>query len=632
MSETGIMGITLDNIPLNAINTAFMRKLNGFDCVIAMDEQGNDKLEKAQLAVLDAVTGKKTPSVLIITTGKLMYEWYRSMIGGIGVDFKFITPDPKSINYFSPKLSSLYIANKESGSNPIFGKIKESGLVWDLVIIDGGLSRAGIETETILDSFDLKAKKLVVFASYLVHEQDAAEKLSKLPEKFLADSGKAEYFKKHYPDKSVIDFTLSTPFTKYYGKDPLSQPDIKVIRYAVNEQVLKAKAEQSGAPAYTYGGNIFEELTLDMRKLYNADRYDDEIVTGLRQFDTKLNAYLDELSRLTEDPDSRIITYFSSEKTLEYVYKVLSSSVIGLKRVTAIKKSSFFGIDDTISYFEAETSRDIRIVLSTDVQDEKNSKIPYITHVINYELPTSPLVLHRRYKQGGINGSENPQFILFRDETDQFDGRMLKNVLALNFCSSFSHEIPGRNIYLFIDDLNVILADLIYSLEGAEDFDENAVQEAISKYNLKTAGDNAKLTLSVARDETKLAFEVPAGKVTKDFLASHIGEKLEALRKGCCFFDFNGSLQSKEYAIRNNEEYSKLEGELENDPFVRSRNAAREIIDQCRTPDKLYGALIGVDEYDKSSVCYCTWRYIVENCEYKGDYNQFLKDIFEEAI
>lgn len=631
MSETGIMGITLDNIPLNVINTSFMRKLNEFDCVIAMDEQGNDKLEKAQLAVLDAVLGKKTPSVLIITTGKLMYEWYRSMIAGIGVDFKFITPDPKSINYFSPKLGSLYIANNESGANPIFGKVKESGLVWDLVIIDGGLSREGIQTETILDRFDLKAKKLVVFAPYLNREQDAAEKLSKLPEKFLADSGKAEYFKTHCPDQSIIDFTLSTPFTKYYGNDPLTTPDVKVISYAVNDQVLKARAEQSGAPSYVYGGNIFEELTLDMRKLYNADRYDDEIVTGLRNFDSKLNAYLEELSQLVEDPDSRIITYFSSEKTLEYVYKVLSSSVIGLKRVTAVKKSSFFGISDTISYFEAEGSADIRIVLSMDVQDEKCSKIFDVTHVINYELPTSPLVLHRRYKQGGINGSLNPQFIMFRDETDKFDGRMLKNVLALNFCSAFSHEIPGRNIYLFINDLNVILSDLICSLESAEDFNEAAVQDAISKYNLKTAGDNAKLTLSVARDEIKLAFDVPVGKPNKEFLADHIGRKLQALRNGCCFFDFNGSLQLKEY-VENNEEYSKLEGELINEPSVQSRKAAIDIIEQSGTPDKLYGILSGVDEYDKACVYYCTWRYLTKNCKYKSDYNQFLKDIFEEAI
>lgn len=631
MSETGIMGITLDNIPLNVINTSFMRKLNEFDCVIAMDEQGNDKLEKAQLAVLDAVMGKKTPSVLIITTGKLMYEWYRSIMVGIGVDFKFITPDPKSINYFSPKLGSLYIANNESGANPIFGKIKESGLVWDLVIIDGGLSRDGIQTETILDRFDLKAKKLVVFAPYLNREQDAAEKLSKLPEKFLADSGKAEYFKTHYPDQSIIDFTLSTPFTKYYGNDPLTTPDVKVISYAVNDQVLKARAEQSGAPSYVYGGNIFEELTLDMRKLYNADRYDDEIVTGLRNFDVKLNAYLEELSRLIEDPDSRIITYFSSEKTLEYVYKVLSSSVVGLKKVTAIKKSSFFGISDTISYFEAEKSRDIRIVLSMDVQDEKCSKISNITHVINYELPTSPLVLHRRYKQGGINGSLNPQFILFRDETDKFDGRMLKNVLALNFCTAFSHEVPGRNIYLFINDLNVILGNLIYSLEGAEDFDEATIQDAVSKYNLKTAGNNAKLELSVARDEIKLAFDIPAGKLNRDFLADHIEKKLEVLRKGCCFVDFNGSLQVKEY-VENNEEYLKLNGELANELSVQSRNAARDILNEYRTPDKLYGVLSGVDEYDKASVCYCTWRYLTENCEYKSDYNQFLKDIFEEAI
>ena len=59
MSETGIKGIVLDNIPLNVMTVAFMRKLDKFDCAVVMDEQGGEKYAKAQLAVLDAVIGAK---------------------------------------------------------------------------------------------------------------------------------------------------------------------------------------------------------------------------------------------------------------------------------------------------------------------------------------------------------------------------------------------------------------------------------------------------------------------------------------------------------------------------------------------------------------------------------------------
>lgn len=189
MGEDSVKGIVLDKISLNAMNVAFMRKLKEFDCAIVMDQQGNDKNGKAQLAVLDTVTKTAKPSILLITTEKLLYAWYQNMICGIGADFKFITEDPKSINYFSPKISNFYITCCAAAENPIFGKIKQSGLVWDLVIIDGGLSSEGMEIDRILESFDIVTKKLVVFASYIKSLPGEAEKLSKLPAKFLENSG-----------------------------------------------------------------------------------------------------------------------------------------------------------------------------------------------------------------------------------------------------------------------------------------------------------------------------------------------------------------------------------------------------------------------------------------------------------
>lgn len=633
MSETGIKGIVLDNIPLNVMTISFMRKLEKFGCAVVMDEQGSNKYAKAQLAVLDAVIGAKAPSVLVITAGKLMYEWYSELVKGIGADFKFITPDPDSVNYFSPKLESLYITSTVAGDNPVFRQIKDSGLIWDLVIIDGGLSREGIDTDLILNSFDFKTKKLVIFAAYPGTKKNAAEKLAELPAKFLDDRGRAEYFKSNYPGEDITEFSLSTPYSRYYGSSALTAPKIKTITYAPAEDVIRARSEQDGTRTYVYGGNIFEELTLDSRKLYNAEKYDDKIVTELRKADVKLDAYINELTSLAEDSENRIITYFSSEKTLEYVYKVLCTTNVGLGRVTAVKKSGIYRIDDTALCFKAGEKSDIRILLSLDNQDEQCDRFELITHVINYELPNNPLTLHRRYKQGGRRGFDEPEFILFKDETDKFDGRMIKKALALNFCSGFTVGIPGRNIYLHIEGLEHILAELLDELSGVDDMSVPEINALAAEYNLKTTGQNAKAELINSRGNIRRAFGLPNEKTGIDAAASIIGEKLAAFRQGCCLFDIEGRLRVKSYGIENNKDYCDLEEELKKgDKLIRSRDKARKLLDGSKTSGKIYEIIRGADERDRQYIYYCTWRYLSENRRVNGDYNKFLADIFEEVI
>ena len=134
-----------------------------------------------------------------------------------------------------------------------------------------------------------------------------------------------------------------------------------------------------------------------MRKLYNNSKYDDHIVNALREFDTKLDAYVNEVEALLGDPDTRIITYFSSEKTLNYVYKVLSSSVIGLKKVIAIKNSKSYNINDSRRNFNGDKTDDIRVILSLDDQIEQYDQVDNITHVFSFELPNDPMILNRRF-------------------------------------------------------------------------------------------------------------------------------------------------------------------------------------------------------------------------------------------
>lgn len=632
MSENSVKGIIFDKISLNAANTAFMRKLKDFDCVIVTDQQGNDKNGKAQLAVLDIVTQKPKPSILLITTDKLLYSWYQIMFCGIGADFKFITSDPKSLNYFSPKISNFYITHCGAAGNPIFEKIKESGLVWDLVIVDGGLSRDCIETDRILEAFDFKTKKLAVFASYIKSAPGEAEKLSQLPVKFLEDKSKADYFLSNAPGLGTTDFSLSDPFLQCFTADDRAVPDIKIIKYTVKDEILKAKQDQSTVSLYPYGGNVFEELTLDMRKLYNCDRYDDHIINTLRGFDSKLDAYVNEVSMLLEDPDARIITYFSSEKTLEYVYKVLSSSVIGLKRVIAVKKSKLYNINDSRSNFDGDKREDIRIILSLDDQREQYDQIDNITHVFSFELPNSPLVLHRRFRQGGRRGFTNPQFIMFRDDKDLFDGRMLSKTLALGIADSFAYGLPSGNIYLFTEELDDIIAGMLVELEGTDDFTTDKLNELAVKYNIKASGERVREILSQKRSKINAAFGISGKMTDRTAIRKLLAPKIEQLRKGFCYFDPDGKLASGEYNTEDSEDYGRIVGELDLEPAVLERNKARETLKDCDTADKLLTLLRNVKETDKAYVFYCAWRFMNENCGYKKDYCEFLRDVFEEVV
>ncbi len=116
-------------------------------------------------------------------------------------------------------------------------------------------------------------------------------------------------------------------------------------------------------------------------------------------------------------------------------------------------------------------------------------------------------------------------------------------------------------------------------------------------------------------------------------MADIIGKRLEALRKGCCFFDSEGKLQAKSYTFRENNDYANLEAELKSgESFRNSRSTARKLLKSCKTSQQLYKAIHSADEHDRQYIYFCTWRYLARNRLFEGGYNKFLKDIFEEAI
>lgn len=643
MSETSVKGIVYDRIPLNVMNIAFLRKMEKFDCAISLDEQSTPRSARAQLAALNAILGKKSPSVLIITPSDVMYEWYENLLTGIGADFKFITPEPQEINYFSPKIGNLFICDKKAYNSSIFRIAKEQDFSWDLVMIDIDFARNNEDVDLLLENFDFKAKKLVLFAPFVQSKDNIAQKLASVPIKFLADSEKAAYFALNYPKENITDFTLSTPYSRYYTEDTLFSPKITVVEYSVSSDVLKAAKEQTPTKIYRSGGNVFEELALDTRKLYIANKYDVKTIQNLRKTDIKLDAYINLLSRLLKNSQNRIITYFTSEKTLNYVQKALKATE--LSDFAAVKKNRlhnlccFADMEVTAAYLETGERQTVRSLLMVDSFEEQCGRMKNITHIINYELSNDPVVLQRRYLRSGIDGFGNPEFIVFGDEENRFDGRILRRVLPLNLCHAFVSGIPGRNVYLYMPELGKILSNVIKELENLENIGGIELCGLIDDYNTginfsespNVNEQEGKAVLIKLREQIKRAFEISDEHICKAALADIIEKKAEELRKGCCRLD-GGILKSKTCQSKNSAEYQQMQAEIVADEKTISLNEARRVLNGCGNTAELKKALDTAEESDKEYVYYCAWRYLSDNGRFEGGYDKFLKELSEEAI
>ena len=583
MSEMEINGIALNKLALTPQNLAFAEKLKRFHCAVVLDEPGCDQRSKAQLGIYEVLNKVRTPNILIVTTEKLMYSWYQSLIGNLGADFKFVSASGNGIAFFNPDLSNLLIMDARalsSAARPAVAQaIDSSDVVWDLLILDGGLTQSGFDSDYYSKNLHIKAKKLIIFAPIMQKSEDAAAKLAALPEKFLSEKPVEITL-----DETVTAFNPDTPVMKYeYETAEAFGCKFNVITYNITEQTARIYDEQAKKIGGTSGGNVFEELNVDKREIYVSPVYDEKMANELIEADPKLAAYIAKLEEITKNPENTLVTYFREEKTLEYIRKILAVRIKDFDNLVTVRKSTVLDIQSTMRRFGmAEESVRPRIILARDGISERFLRVGKITHVLSYELPDSPLILQQRYKRYGGTGFASPEFTVFSDNADRFDGRMLKSALAMNLLDGFCRGIPAANIYLSWVGLGDALAGVITELQSLtglpdEEKTEQFTVNFCAKYRLYFSTFEQLHAFAVQRlADLRKAFNLGQSDDC-GAIAEKIAKRLDEIRTGAVYLDGSGALAVTDIAF-GNEKYTEFKNKISENAIIRCRAEAAVLL------------------------------------------------------
>ena len=641
MSGKVIDGIALNKLVLSPQNLAFTEKLERFRCAVVLDEPGCDRRSKAQLGIYDVLKTTEAPNILIVTTEKLMYSWYQTIIGNLGADFKFITGAKNGIFFIDPALSNLLIVDAKAlkARSEAVKSIENSGLVWDLLIIDGGLSHSGFEPEFYIENLHVKAKKLAVFAAVPPRSKDGALALAKLPEAFLSDFSRSFVI-----DENVLTFGTDTPVMKY-ERDSDEKPrfNIKSVSYPVPEAICKAYDEQNKRVGGTPGGNIFEELAVDKREIYVSPQYDKDMVAALVEADPKLAAYLDCIDEILSDPENTAVTYFRDDRTLEYIQKVLSVRLPDYENSVTVRVSGIYDIRSTRRRFGMSDEGSLpRLVLAKDGISERILWVGKVTHVLNYELPDSPDILQHRYKRFGGDSFASPEFIVFADEARRFDGRMLERTLALNFLDSYRPNIPSNSVYTCFDGLEKSLAGVITELKALSTMpQEKRKDDFATAFSAKYCLPFTSFQPLLALAGEKLGALCKAFGVTDETGAEQLEDKIKAkldeIRGSYAYIDENGVLTAAKTAFCN-DSYRKLSEKAGENRLVQEKNDAAELLKQ-RAQSFEKGPLPYITDLVqqvkkplRNAVLFNVYRYLRENFGTQESYREFMRKFNEGAI
>lgn len=658
MNENSIKWISLHGMDLNTLNLSLPQRLEQFGYAVVYDEFGMDKATKAQLCIYNELAEKEKPNILIISPQQLVYSWYKSLLVELGVDFKFITGSSDTELYFSSEISNLYIMSdqvlSENGGDNIKA-LNSSGIVWDLMIIDGSLSTDGFRPSLYTSNTFIKTEKLAVFAPYPCAYGEEPAEIRKLIKALLSDKEKSAEADNYAIDETNAAFSAATPFTAYSG-ETVAEPNITVIPYTIEQNYIPSSKRiteiRTGLPSYTHGGNVFEEYSMDQRKLYLRNRYSEENLNKLRSIDTKLDLFLKKTDEILGGDDNTVIVYFDCTNTMDYIYKALCSVYQGKTDMIKVQKGELFDTQALMKCFEAGGQKKLpRVILATDTLSEKCA-VKKITHIINYELPDNPAVLQQRYSRHGYEKADNPEFILFKDENDKFDSRILGKVLAANVYKAYFSHIPTKNIYMNIPDAEIYISNAMLDLKHAANDPGSggtgsveAVSRLIDRYNIPAEeklvpGPTAHQYVVARLEALKKAFEADAlinmQDTDKKALKDAVAEKIKQLNSGLAYYDDKMALRVTAANGLKNDQYAAAEGSLSENKYVMGCKQAAELVES---------KIGGSGEYPQikaetkeltdnllPSVLYNVWKYCTEQKKIYKPYSEFIRKYNEGAI
>lgn len=476
MSGNSVKWIPLEGMELTAADLAPAEKLRKFGFSLVCCSFGSGKLTKAGLCIYDVLAEKETPNILVVTSAREIYGWYRILMTGIGADFKVINGAANEIVFFTGDSSNLYLCPPAAldAANGLKTKVP-ADFQWDLIIVDDEQSLSAPDCRKLSERIPWKSERLLMFTQFPAQNGEERAALSEFVKSTLAEEANASC-------ADSLDFTVnSVPLG--YDTPLLLAGDKHICSGALNVETadygfdaaflagLRRRSDiRTGLPSYKYGGNIFEDYDVeDMKGLYQKSAYTPSDVAELRAVDKKLDCFLNLADKVASDENSRAMIYCCDRNTVDYLRKVLSAMYSESRVKTA--RSELFSNKDILRKLQVDDSTVYpKFVIAMDDISAVGDGLDRITDVFSYELPDSAVLLERRVTRHGTAHEADRRFVFFRDSNKLFDSRMLGKVLYASLPNAFCGDIPARNVLLDIPEKGEYIAELVADLRYAESY------------------------------------------------------------------------------------------------------------------------------------------------------------------
>lgn len=476
MSGNSVKWIPLEGMELTAADLAPAEKLRKFGFSLVCCSFGSGKLTKAGLCIYDVLAEKETPNILVVTSAREIYGWYRILMTGIGADFKVINGAANEIVFFTGDSSNLYLCPPAAldAANGLKTKVP-ADFQWDLIIVDDEQSLSAPDCRKLSERIPWKSERLLMFTQFPAQNGEERAALAEFVKSTLAEEANASC-------ADSLDFTVNgvplgydTPLLLAGDKHICSGAlNVETADYGFDDAFLAGLRRRSdirtGLPSYKYGGNIFEDYDVeDMKGLYQKSAYTPSDVAELRAVDKKLDCFLNLADKVASDENSRAMIYCCDRNTVDYLRKVLSAMYSESRVKTA--RSELFSNKDILRKLQVDDSTVYpKFVIAMDDISAVGDGLDRITDVFSYELPDSAVLLERRVTRHGTAHEADRRFVFFRDSNKLFDSRMLGKVLYASLPNAFCGDIPARNVLLDIPAKGEYIAELVADLRYAESY------------------------------------------------------------------------------------------------------------------------------------------------------------------
>ncbi len=650
MSGNSLKWIPLGGMELSAANLAPAEKLRKFGFSLVCCEFGSQKLTKAELCIYDVLAEKENPNILLITSARVLYGWYRILMTGIGADFKVISGAANEIVFFSQDGSNLCLMPGDAlkGANGLKGKVPQD-FKWDLIIIDDEQNTNVPDYKAWKELIPWKAERLLTFSCFPAKNDEDKAAFSELVKSVLTDEELSSAADDVAFDASALPLSYETPVMMAGSRsiyDGSVSRNISFVDYEYDKEFISGLRRRmdirSGLPNYKYGGNIFEEFDIEeLKGTYTKPSYTASDVSELRAADKKLDEFLKLADEIITDEKSRAIVYCCDRGTAEFLRKTLSA--VCTSAPVKMARGELFSNENILRKLRVDDKTTYpKFIIAGDDIGAVGDGLDRVTHVINYELPASPALLERRMTRHGAANENSRSFIIFRDGNRLFDSRMLDKVLYGALPGALSFTVPQRNILLDIgikaECVSNLIADLKYVHSYSSEVDScyDLVKKFKGEYELLGAG-----KVSNAKQLSEFSGEM-LGRICKFYgvTKDSSGEEIEAAlasAKGLCVSD-DGVLAAISADVISNTAAS-LDADPASQPYgaevLAGIKEARQHIDELHS-GRNYHLMIKNDIQSMNDciqypVLFGIWRYRVREEDSVRSFRDFIK-IYNDGL